>query len=89
MQLGAVAFRGTARFRLVRFLGQGGMGLVYEAFDEVNASPVALKLLPFVSPDSLSHFKHEFRAIADVHHPNLVRLGELVAEGAQLSLIHI
>jgi hypothetical protein len=83
MQLGAVAFRGTARFRLVRFLGQGGMGLVYEAFDEVDASPVALKLLPLVSPDSLSLFKREFRAIADVHHPNLVRLGELVAEGAQ------
>jgi hypothetical protein len=59
------------------------MGLVYEAFDDVNASPVALKLLPFVSPDSLSHFKREFRAIADVHHPNLVRLGELVAEGSQ------
>jgi hypothetical protein len=82
MQLG-VAFRGTARFRLVRFLGQGGMGLVYEAFDEASASPVALKLLPLVSPDSLSRFKREFRAIADVHHPNLVRLGELVAEGAQ------
>jgi eukaryotic-like serine/threonine-protein kinase len=83
MQLGAVAFRGTTRFRLVRFLGQGGMGLVYEAFDDANAAPVALKLLPFVSPDSLSHFKREFRAIADVRHPNLVRLGELVAEGAQ------
>jgi hypothetical protein len=81
--LGAVSFRGTARFRLVRFLGQGGMGLVYEAFDEASASPVALKLLPLVSPDSLSRFKREFRAIADVHHPNLVRLGELVAEGAQ------
>jgi hypothetical protein len=83
MQLGAVAFRGTARFRLVRFLGQGGMGLVYEAFDEANAAPVALKLLPFVSPESLARFKREFRAIADVHHPNLVRLHELVAEGAQ------
>jgi hypothetical protein len=83
MQLGAVAFRGTARFRLIRFLGQGGMGLVYEAFDEAGASPVALKLLPFVSPESLARFKREFRAVADVHHPNLVRLGELVAEGAQ------
>jgi tetratricopeptide (TPR) repeat protein len=83
MQLGGVAFRGTARFRLVRFLGQGGMGLVYEAFDEANGTSVALKLLPFVSPDSLAHFKREFRAISDVHHPNLVRLGELVAEGSQ------
>src|SRR5882757_3589486 len=83
MQLGAVAFRGTTRFRLVRFLGQGGMGLVYEAFDEANGAAVALKLLPWVSPDSLSHFKREFRAIADVRHPNLVRLGDLVVDGAQ------
>jgi eukaryotic-like serine/threonine-protein kinase len=83
MDLGAVAFRGTNRFRLVRFLGRGGMGVVYEAFDEVNAAPVALKLLPVVSPDMLLRFKREFRAVADVRHPNLVRLGELVSEGSQ------
>jgi tetratricopeptide (TPR) repeat protein len=83
MDLGAVAFRGTARFRLVRFLGRGGMGVVYEAFDEVNAVPVALKLLPVVNPDMLLRFKREFRAVADVRHPNLVRLGELVSEGSQ------
>ena len=83
MQLGAIAFRGTTRFRLVRFLGRGGMGVVYEAFDEVNAVPVALKLLPIVSPDLLLRFKREFRAVADVRHPNLVRLGELVSEGSQ------
>jgi eukaryotic-like serine/threonine-protein kinase len=83
MDLGAVAFRGTSRFRLVRFLGRGGMGVVYEAFDEVNAAPVALKLLPVVSPDMLLRFKREFRAVADVRHPNLVRLGELVSEGSQ------
>ena len=83
MDLGAVAFRGTTRFRLVRFLGRGGMGVVYEAFDEVNAVPVALKLLPVVNPDMLLRFKREFRAVADVRHPNLVRLGELVSEGSQ------
>ena len=83
MDLGAVAFRGTTRFRLVRFLGRGGMGVVYEAFDETNAVPVALKLLPVVSPDMLLRFKREFRAVADVRHPNLVRLGELVSEGSQ------
>ncbi len=83
MDLGAVAFRGTSRFRLVRFLGRGGMGVVYEAFDEVNAVPVALKLLPVVNPDMLLRFKREFRAVADVRHPNLVRLGELVSEGSQ------
>jgi len=59
------------------------MGVVYEAFDEVNAVPVALKLLPVVNPDMLLRFKREFRAVADVRHPNLVRLGELVSEGSQ------
>ncbi len=83
MDLGAVAFRGTTRFRLVRFLGRGGMGVVYEAFDETNRLPVALKLLPVVNPDMLLRFKREFRAVADVRHPNLVRLGELVSEGSQ------
>ena len=83
MDLGAVAFRGTTRFRLVRFLGRGGMGVVYEAFDEANRVPVALKLLPVVNPDMLLRFKREFRAVADVRHPNLVRLGELVSEGSQ------
>jgi hypothetical protein len=83
MELGAIAFRGTTRFRLVRLLGQGGMGVVYEAFDEANGVPVAVKLLPVVSPDMLLRFKREFRMVADVRHPNLVRLGELVSEGSQ------
>src|SRR3569623_2349087 len=59
------------------------MGVVYEAFDTVNAASVALKLLPLVSPDSLLRFKREFRSVADIRHPNLVRLGELVAHEAQ------
>jgi serine/threonine protein kinase len=59
------------------------MGVVYEAFDEANGAPVALKLLPVVSPEMLLRFKREFRAVADVRHPNLVRLGDLVAEGSQ------
>ena len=83
MQLQAIAFRGTTRFRLVRFIGRGGMGVVYEAFDEVNGIPVAVKLLPIVSPDLLLRFKREFRTVADVRHPNLVRLGELVSDGSQ------
>jgi hypothetical protein len=83
MELGAIAFRGTTRFRLVRLLGRGGMGVVYEAFDEANGAPVAVKLLPIVSPDMLLRFKREFRNVADVRHPNLVRLGELVSEGSQ------
>ena len=83
MDGGPYSFRGTERFQLIRLIGHGGMGVVYEAYDTVNASSVALKLLPLVSPDSLLRFKREFRSVADIRHPNLVRLGELVAHEAQ------
>jgi len=83
MDGGPYSFRGTERFQLIRLIGHGGMGVVYEAFDTVNAASVALKLLPLVSPDSLLRFKREFRSVADIRHPNLVRLGELVAHEAQ------
>jgi serine/threonine protein kinase len=68
---------GAARFRLVRKIGEGGMGVVYEAFDEDRGIPVALKTLRRVSPTALYLLKQEFRSIAGIAHPNLVALYEL------------
>jgi len=53
------------------------MGVVFEAWDRVTRSPVALKLLRALEPRGLVHFKREFRSLADLQHTNLVRLGEL------------
>ena len=69
------------RFRVVRQLGEGGMGIVYEAFDEERGARVALKTVRDLNAESLARFKREFRALADVHHPNVVTLGELFSEG--------
>ena len=78
-------WRGTARYEVRGRLGQGGMGIVYEAFDRERGQVVALKTLPRFDPAALYLFKHEFRTLADVHHANLVRLYELVvAEGDQV-----
>jgi serine/threonine protein kinase/tetratricopeptide (TPR) repeat protein len=57
------------------------MGVVYEALDRELGARVALKKLRNFSAEALVRFKNEFRALQDVHHPNLVHLGELISEG--------
>jgi hypothetical protein len=71
-------FAGTTRFELVRVLGQGGMGVVYEAIDRERDGRVALKTIRLPTADGLARFKKEFRALQDLQHPNLVRLDELL-----------
>ncbi|MDP3277724.1 MAG: protein kinase [Deltaproteobacteria bacterium] len=71
------SFVGTPRFELLRKLGVGGFGVVYEARDQQTHTRVALKLLHRTTPDGLVAFKQEFNALADVSHPNLVALYEL------------
>ncbi|MDB4965435.1 MAG: hypothetical protein JWN44_1124 [Myxococcales bacterium] len=73
-------FRGTTRFELIRKLGEGGEGLVYEAHDNERDLRVALKTLRELDATSLYRFKKEFRALTNVSHPNIVGLYDLVSE---------
>lgn len=62
-------------FKLVKELGRGGMGIVYEAEQISMGRRVALKVLPFAklaSEKSLQRFRNEVRAAATLDHPNIV-----------------
>jgi eukaryotic-like serine/threonine-protein kinase len=75
-------FLGTQRFALEGRLGEGGMGVVYRCRDRETGGVVALKTMSHLEPAGLLRFKNEFRALADIVHPNVVQLYELVSEGS-------
>jgi serine/threonine protein kinase len=70
----------VGRYRVVRWLGAGGMGIVFAAVTRDGARRVALKTLQRLSASALFRFKNEFRAAQSVVHPNLIGLYELVSE---------
>src|SRR5579871_3852304 len=62
-------------FRIVREVGKGGMGIVYEAEQMSLRRRVALKVLPFAAtmdPRHLQRFHNEAQAAASLHHTNIV-----------------
>jgi WD40 repeat protein/serine/threonine protein kinase len=62
-------------FRLLREVGRGGMGVVYEAVQTSLNRRVALKMLPFAAaldPKQLQRFKNEAQAAAHLHHTHIV-----------------
>ncbi len=62
-------------FVLIREIGRGGMGIVYEARQISLDRRVALKVLPFAAvldQKQIARFENEARAAAQLHHPNIV-----------------
>lgn len=80
------------RYEIVKLLGSGAMGLVYEVFDPIRGEQVALKTLRGHNARALALFKREFRALSRITHPNLVGLYELGRDHQQffftMELVH-
>src|SRR6185295_9095801 len=75
------------RYRVLRPLGRGGMGAVYEAFDERLSRKVALKET-LVETDQLRRaFEREASLLANLRHPALPKVLDHFREHAQLFLV--
>jgi eukaryotic-like serine/threonine-protein kinase len=67
--------RQLGSYQLIREIGRGGMGVVFEAIQEELGRRVALKVLPnaaMLKPVQLERFQREARAAAQLHHTNIV-----------------
>ena len=64
------------RYRIIRQLGQGGMGAVYEAIDERLDTTIALKETLFADERLRKQFEREARLLARLHHPALPRVSD-------------
>lgn len=64
------------RYRIVATLGQGGMGAVYQAWDENLGISVAVKENLFLTDEYARQFQREANILASLRHPSLPRVGD-------------
>ena len=79
----------AGRYRIVRELGRGGMGVVYQADDLRLAHPVALKFLPpSLAADNrrLAQFHNEVSVARQISHPNVCRVYDIAEVEGHLFL---
>src|SRR6266850_5071052 len=75
------------RYRVIRQLGKGGMGAVYEALDQRLDAIVALKETFSVDERLRRQFEQEARLLAQLHHPALPRVSDYFTEGDRAFLV--
>ena len=75
------------RYLIVRQLGKGGMGAVYEAVDQRLAKTVALKETLSSEPSMRKQFEREARLLAGMQHPALPQVTDHFVEGNRAFLV--
>ena len=80
----------TDAYVIGQTLGQGGMGVVYEAMDKALGRKVAVKMLLddyTVDPKAKAQFLDEARTVAALHHPNIVDIHSVLSDDYGLYLV--
>jgi serine/threonine-protein kinase len=77
------------KYQIIRVLGEGGMGTVYQALQPAMNRMVALKWIRpqmVTKPDAVPRFHKEMRITAQIEHPNTIRVYDFGDDGGQLYL---
>jgi serine/threonine protein kinase/Tfp pilus assembly protein PilF len=82
----------VARYRIVKTLGRGSMGLVYLAEDPLLNRRVAIKVVDFADDGTQRDFQHErllrdAKAVANLSHPNIVNVHDVVEEAGAAFIV--
>ncbi|WP_168210346.1 serine/threonine-protein kinase [Persicimonas caeni] len=72
------SFELTERYELIRTVGRGLMGVVFEVLDRETGQAVAAKLLTHVQPVDPDRFRRVFEAVGRLDHPHLARPFQLI-----------
>ena len=75
------------RYRIVRQIGQGGIGAVYEAIDERLDNTIAVKQILRSGEELRQAFEREARLLANLRHPALPKVMDHFVEGAGQFLV--
>jgi len=78
------------KYSVFRELGRGGMGIVYEAINKKLGKKVALKKMReelAINPREKERFLKEARRVAELHHPHIVDIYDVIEEGNDIYLV--
>ena len=78
------------QYELVKEIGLGGMGVVYEALDRSLERRVAVKKMRDeirLDPQDRQRFVREAKLVAQLHHPNIVDIYAIVEDGPEIYLV--
>ncbi len=80
----------AGKYEILREIGRGGMGIVYEAVNRKIGKKVALKKLKeelSVNPWERKRFLEEAQRVAELHHPNIVDIYDIAEENREIYLV--